>query len=661
MNGHALILKVDLTTEKISSQPVSAELRRKYLGGEGINARLLWEYFLKVDPKIDPLSPDNVLIVGMGPLGGTGFGAGSKMKFTYKSPAYKIYGDTTIGGDLGAQLCWAGYDHIVITGRAEHPVYLWINNDAVAIRDARHLWGKTTHQTEKMIKEELADPEVGIACIGQAGENLVRVASIISRGHRAAGRGGGGCVFGSKNLKAIVARGTKGLSIYHKDAFFEVMDDYLAGVNKDRELTEELVMRYGTLRYTAMQNQLGFSNYRNAQGRLLPDEGVNKLSHDWYRDNIGVRPAACSPGCAFSCDGWYRLRGDESPAAKRYAGEWGTKPEFGQLNPLGVGCDVMDLPEVAHLARICDEYGMDTWEIGMGIALLMELWEQGIITRSDIAEWTGEPLSLEWGNYQAMEQIIEAVALQKNILGHILQGGVYQAAKRIGELRGVEVLKYANYGKAGAAHGGSARSWTSMGLACTLAPIGAHHTKGLGLSPMESMMYFDGKLDAGDMGWGTTLKGAGHAVSENLMAIFNSLGICFFLVTRRLDKIPLDLLARALWAVTGVKLTGEQLGIAGERVANIQKAFNSRLGLRREDDALCHRWMNEPVLEGPMEGMKAANYIESAKDEYYQWRGWDTETSLQTMEKLRELGLLDVARVLQRENAVVRSERRRKV
>lgn len=419
-------------------------------------------------------------------------------------------------------------------------------------------------------------------------------------------------------------------------------------------------MRSGTLVYVLMQNLVGFSNYRNAQGRLIPDEGVSTLSHDWYINNIGVRAASCSPGCVFGCGGWYHLQGHESPAAKRYADEWGTKPEFGHVNPLGIGCDVTDLVEVAHLAKMCDEYGMDTWEVGMGIAFLMELWEQGIITKSDITEWTGEPLALKWGNYQAMEKIIEAIALQKNMLGEILQGGVYQAAKRIGELRGVEVLKYACYGKAGAAHGGSARSWTSMGLACALAPIGAQHTKGLGLSPGESMMFFNGKPDAGDMGWGTTLKGAGHAVSEYLMAICNSLGTCFFLTNRRVDNIPLDILARALRAITGIKLTGEQLYIAGERVGNIQKAFNSRLGLRREDDTLCERWMNEPVLEGPLEGMQAASYLESAKDEYYQWRGWDRETSLQTMKKLKELDMLDVAEVLEKENAVIRTRGRKK-
>ncbi len=653
MDKQDRILKVDLSTGKISVEPLPAELQRKYLGGEGINSLLFWEHFLEKNPGTDPLSPDNVLIAGMGPLGGTGLGGGSKMKFTFKSPAYNIYGDSTIGGDLGTQLRWAGYAHVVITGKAEHPVFMWIHNDDVEIKDARHIWGKNTSETEDIIKKDLGDSDMGIACIGQAGENLVRYASIISRGHRAAGRGGGGCVFGSKNLKAIAARGTRGLKISDPKAFFQAMDDFVSGVEKDRELAEEIMVRYGTLRYTELQNELGFSNYRNCQGRLIPEQGIKNLGHTWYQKNIGKRSEACSAGCFYGCDGRYQIKGDESSTAEKYAGRSGSKPEFGQLNPLGVGCGVMDLLEVINLSKMCDQYGMDTWEIGMGIALLMELREKGVITDSDIKEWTGEPLTLEWGNCSAIEQIIEATALNSNALGQIMQGGVYEAAKKIGDLKDTDIFKYACYGKAGAAHGGSARSWVQMGLACSLSQIGAHHTKGLGLAPMESMMYFDGNADAGDMSATTNLKGAGHAISETLMAIYNSLGICFFLVNRRLDKVPLEIHARAMGAVTGIALTPEELSMAGERTINIQKAFNSRLGLKRTDDTLCERWMNEPVLEGLFKGIKAADYLEPAKDEYYELRGWDIETSLQTKRKLKELDMLDVFEVLEKEGAVI--------
>ncbi|MFC1822816.1 aldehyde ferredoxin oxidoreductase family protein [Thermodesulfobacteriota bacterium] len=641
------ILRVDLTSEKISKEPVSPELRRKYLGGEGVNTRLLWEHFLRVDPKIDPLSPDNVLIAGMGPLGGTGFGAGSKMKFTYKSPAYNIFGDTSIAGAFGAQLRWAGYDHVVITGKAQHPVYLWINNDEVQIRDARPMWGKNTHEADEMIKEELADPGVEIVAIGQAGENLVRIASIISRSHRAGGRGGGGCVFGSKNLKAIAARGTKGLSIFDREGFFNSINDLLAWKMETPEY--EQLVRFGTLRFTRMFDGLGFNTYRNFQGRELPEEAVNKLDHNWYTNNVAVRSWSCAPGCFISCGGWSYIKGSESPAAERYAGEWGVKPEYGAANPFGASCDVRDMSAVVHLTNMCNHYGMDTMEIGMGISFLMELWERELITEADTIEWTGEALSLNWGNYQTMEKIIEAIALKKNRLGEILHRGVYQAAKQIGQLRGVDVLKYAAYGKGGATHEGPARSWPKLALACAVSPIGAHHLKGLGLDPQASKDFFGNPKGGSTLG--TTLLGAGHMVSENLAAVINSLGICNF-VAGPVSKATLELLSRALQAAAGTKLTADELYADGERIGNIQKAFNSRLGLTRKDDALCKRWMNEPQLEGRSKGMKASSYLESAKDEYYEWRGWDRKTSLQTIEKLKELDLLDVAKVLEEENAL---------
>ncbi|MFC2000737.1 aldehyde ferredoxin oxidoreductase N-terminal domain-containing protein, partial [Chloroflexota bacterium] len=281
------ILKVDLSSSKIKREPISSELRHKYLGGEGINTRLLWEHFLKVDPRIDPLSSDNVLILGIGPLAGTPLGAGSKMKFTFKSPHTKIYGDSTSGGGLGAQLRWAGYDHIVINGRAERPVYLWIDDDEVTIREAHHLWGKNASEADEIIKSELGDDQLETACIGQAGENLVPVASVMLRRHRAAARMGGGCVFGSKNLKAIAARGTKGLRIHKKDAFFQAMNDFWTTTVEDPDMDDWT--RYGTTRFLGMFREMGFNAYRNAQGLVMPEKSVRGMDHVWYNDNIGIR------------------------------------------------------------------------------------------------------------------------------------------------------------------------------------------------------------------------------------------------------------------------------------------------------------------------------------------------------------------------------------
>jgi aldehyde:ferredoxin oxidoreductase len=663
MYGRGDLLRIDLSSRKVSREIVSPELHRRFLGGGGINTWLLWEHFLHIDPKIDPLSPDNVLIVGVGPLASTGLGAGSKMKFTYKSPAYNLYGDTSSGGRFSSQLRWAGHDHMIITGRSEHPVYIWISDDLVEIRDARYLWGRDVFQTDALIKAELGDEDVETACIGQAGENLVRFASIMVSGHRAGGRGGGGCVFGSKNLKAIAVRGTKGFPIYDPQALFGVAREFRE--YKEREPGAGYHLRYGTIDIMRDSHLPGGLAYRNHQGRLTPSEKLAKLDHAWYAKNIGVRSMACSPGCGFACGGWYHLKGNESPGARRHAGEWGTKPEFGAVNPFGTGCDLPDLPEVCHLNRMCNAYGMDVMETSMSIAFFMELRERGIITQKDTVQWTGKPLSLEWGNSEAMEEIVEAIALRKNELGEILSGGVYRAGLRIEEAKKVPALKYAVYGKAGATHEGAARA-TGLGFACAVASVGAHHMKGTGISPSVSQEFL-GRPDAGDsfslMTRGKAaevegspryaLKGAGHALSETFKVIVDALGVCHFLCSHgSLDTIPLDILATALWAITGVRLSREDLLIAGERVVNLEKAFNSRLGLRREDDTVCHRWLHEPLLEGLARGRKMDDYLEPVKDEYYEYHGWDRETSLQTEKKLRELDMLDVAQVLLQEGAL---------
>ncbi|MDP7470205.1 MAG: aldehyde ferredoxin oxidoreductase N-terminal domain-containing protein, partial [Dehalococcoidia bacterium] len=201
MVGRGDILRVDLTSSRVTTEPLSKELRKQYLGGEGINSYLLWQHFKGVDPNLDGLNSDNVLILGLGPLGGTGWGGGSKMKWTFKSPAYGLFGDSVSGGFLGPNLRWAGYDHVVITGRAEKPVFLWIDDGRVEIRDASHLWGKDSEETAHTLRRDLG-AGVETACIGAGGEHMVRYACIMVSEHRAAGRAGGGAVMGSKNLKA---------------------------------------------------------------------------------------------------------------------------------------------------------------------------------------------------------------------------------------------------------------------------------------------------------------------------------------------------------------------------------------------------------------------------------------------------------------------------
>jgi aldehyde:ferredoxin oxidoreductase len=264
------ILRVDLTNEKVTREAIPHEVIKKFVGGQGINNWLLWEHFLKKDPKIDPLSPDNVLIVGLGPLGGTTYGMGSKTKFTFKGPAYHMFADSVAGGAFGPMLRWAGYDHLVVTGAASRAVYLYINNDRVELRDASRLWGMGARETHKAIRKELEDEEVETACIGQSGENRVTFASITSSGWRAAGRCGGGAVMGSKNLKAIAVKGTKGIRVSDPQAFFHLSLDMIERVQA-LPIIETFKLE-GTIQAVELYDTVGSNPWKYYHGIVNPED-----------------------------------------------------------------------------------------------------------------------------------------------------------------------------------------------------------------------------------------------------------------------------------------------------------------------------------------------------------------------------------------------------
>ncbi|MEK7849033.1 MAG: aldehyde ferredoxin oxidoreductase N-terminal domain-containing protein, partial [Chloroflexota bacterium] len=578
MAGRGDILRVDLSSGRISAEPMPAELRLRYLGGEGINTYLLWQHFLRVDPRIDGLSPDNVLVAGLGPLGGTGWGGGSKMKWTFKSPAYGLFGDSVSGGFLGSHLRWAGYDHVVITGRAERPVYLWIEDGKVELRDAGHLWGKDTEETAHALKRELG-PGVETACIGPGGEHLVRYACIIVSEHRAAGRAGGGAVMGSKNLKAIAVRGTRGIGVHDPPGYLRSMDALLQAQGRIPARQRAGWKSFGTLIITGNYQRIGVNGYRNNQFAALPEEKYQKLSHRWYQEHVVTTPFSCSPGCLWACGASFRTSGS-LPEFQDY------KPEYAAVAGFGIMSDIPDMVEVARLNALCRRHGLDIIEVGACSAFLMELWQRGIVTGEDIAEWAGEPLGFEWGSSGSVARLIEAIATQSNTLGELFRGGVYRAAQRIGEMKGCDALRYALYGKAGAAFIEEVRHTHSWAVNMAVASRGACHLKAFGTldkmnRPDISKHYFGTPEGAEPLS--PKLKGASSAAAEDRAALVNSLGLCTFLQFFDPLTYPESLFAQALEALTGEKYTPQELIDAGKRTVNLEKAFNSRLGLGRQD------------------------------------------------------------------------------
>ncbi|MDP6347292.1 MAG: aldehyde ferredoxin oxidoreductase C-terminal domain-containing protein [Dehalococcoidia bacterium] len=644
MAGRGDILRVDLTSGRVTTEPLPEEIRKHYLGGEGINSYLLWQHFTGVDPNIDGLDPDNVLILGLGPLGGTGWGGGSKMKWTFKSPIYGLFGDSVSGGFLGPNLRWAGFDHVVITGRAEKPVYLWIDDGRVEIRDASHLWGKDSEETAHTLRRDIGTG-VETACIGVGGERMVRYACIMVSEHRAAGRAGGGAVMGSKNLKAIAARGTRGIEVHDPPGFLRAIDALIEAQGRIPARQRAGWKSFGTLLITGNYQRIGVNGYRNNQSTAFPDDSYQKLNPTWYREHMAAAPFSCSPGCLWACAGSYRTRGD-LPEHQDY------KPEYAAIAGFGIMSDIPDLIEVSRLNGLCRRHGLDVIEVGSCSAYLMELWQRGIVTDEDLAEWSGEPLSFEWGSAQAVALLIESIAAQSNTLGEIFRDGVYRAGQRIGEMKGCDALRYALYGKGGATFIEEVRHTHSWALNMAVASRGACHLKGFGTldkmnRPDVSQHYFGTPDGAAPLS--PELKGASSAAAEDRAALVNSLGLCCFLQFFDPLTYPESLFAQAIESLTGERYTAQELVDVGKRVVNLEKAFNSRLGLRREDDTLCHRWLQEEVGEGPGKGFSAHHYLEQLKDEYYAWHGWDPATGLQTRSGLEGLGMGEVAAVLEGE------------
>jgi aldehyde:ferredoxin oxidoreductase len=652
MHGYGSIVTIDLTHGSIKREPFPLKLAKKFIGGMGLNDWLLWNHFLEVDPHIDPLSADNVLIAGLGPLGGTGFGLGSKMKFTYKSPVTGFFGDSTCGGNFGSQMRWSGIDHLVIKGRARKPVYLYIHDSEIEIRDAAHLWGSGTHETIKKLRGGEVPSRAGIVCIGPAGENGVGYACIVATEERAAGRTGSGCVAGSKNLKAIVASGSRGITVSDPEGAVRAARRIFEAIDADPLIS--VFKKNGTFNMVDFYDAIGGNAYRNNQLSKVPDERIRFLTPDWYTANMKLRDLACSPGCTFGCDSSCRIKGSETELARRLAGPAGGSPEYLSIASFGMGCDIPDLTAVTHFHRRCNEYGMDFAEVGGIIPLLMELWQRGILTEEHTRKWFGEPLSFEWGNFDAVEKILQAIAFQENELGRICSGNTEKVAETLEKITDLPVTPYMVCGKGGNAFHEEVRSFPIWAVNAAVASRGCDHLKGLNIIDkgfrQDISMEWLGKPDAG-IGYTPDLKGAAAALAENYAAAINCLGICIFRPATDPLCMPPSLFTDAYSALTGIPLTPADLLLAGERACNLEKAFNSRIGLRRGDDRLCGRWMDEPVTFEYGAGMKAGEYLDRLLDEYYERHGWDKCTSLQTRGKLVALGLSDVADVLEKERA----------
>jgi len=619
------ILRVDLTSGKIEKEPLSDRLRLNYIGGRGINSRILYD---SVGPEVDALSPENVLIFGTGTVVGTPAPSAARITVTAKSPLTGILGDGNSGGHFSVEMKRAGYDHIVFTGKAEKPVYLWIEDDHVELRSAEHLWSKTTTKTGNEIHQEMGDPMLKIAAIGPGGENRVRYASVIFEDCHAVGRTGIGAVMGSKNLKALAVRGTKGVKVAHPGPFMRL------SMNLHERIINSPVYKglahYGTPYFTTGMYRSGWLAIKNAQTNEWPD--VLKLGHKMLKKDYFVKELACT-SCPRHCNQAWVIKGGP------YSGTRGAKIEYGAIGPFGAGCLITDFDVVAKMNAMCDDYGLDLIEMGITLNTAMEWYEKELITKDDT-----DGIDLSWGNAEGAIELINKVASREGF-GNLLAEGPLRAAEKIG--RGADRC-IALHSK-GMTYGiDDIRAMKGYALSVATSTRGADHLRGmpgLEMIPQASTPeILEKRFGTAEAGIASSYKKAPLVVySQNLCTLTDCLELCKYNTEFQGEALNIEDLAALFSLATGVEMDEKAMSTAAERIYTVEKAFLVREGMDRKDDIVGGKWGSEPIVGGPAAGERIdPEKFDKLLDEYYQLRGWDS-MGIPTASTLSSLGLEDIA------------------
>ncbi len=627
--GH--YLEVDLSRGKTHRREMEQEWALYYLGGTGVAARILWD---RTGPSTDPLSPENVLVVGTGPLTGVLFSPAGRCMFASKSPLTGIWGESHVGGFFGPEMKYAGFDMVVFTGRSSRPVYLFLRDGEAELRDASRLWGRETDVTIQMIREEHRDPEVQTAVIGPAGEHQVLFASITVDAHRSAGRTGLGAVMGSKNVKGIAVSGSLPIEAHDLDAYLRANEEEMNSLRDPlwRESIASL-RDFGTTGLVTMINEIGRLPTKNHWTGYY--EHAEDIGPEVIRSRYKTSQEACL-GCAIGCKYVYRV------GEGRFKGGPAGGPEYESIMAFGSNCLNNDIESIFYMTTRCDLLGMDTISCGKTIGFAMELWERGILT----ADKT-DGLDLSWGNVDSMVRLIELIAKREG-LGDILARGTRQAA----ELIGGDAWMYAVHVKGLEASGQDPRAHQSVGLTYAVNVRGADHLRSL--SSLEELGYpeviisrfGEAKAKAIMDIMSPLYKGEVIKDLEDLYALVDSAVICKY-GTMWPPVYYFDTFANVIPPLTGMSEWADVRFVrrVGERISHLRRAYNHRLGITRRDETLPRRLLSEPMPTGPAKGGLPA--LDMMLDEYYEKRGCNRATGLPLRSRLLELGLDYVADDLQ--------------
>jgi len=607
-NGN--ILRVNLSKDKVSTESPDEVFYRRYMGGEGFVAY----YLLKeLETGIDPLGPENKLIFAAGPVTGAPIPGSGRNSIGAKSPLTGGFGESEVGGHWGAELKHAGFDAVIIEGKSDSPVYLWIHDGEAEIRDASHIWGKETGDAQRIIRKELNDKLVRVALIGPGGERLVRYACVIVDLKDAAGRTGMGAVMGSKNLKAVAVRGHGRTEVSDGKALTEL----------SRWLSQRLegfwAHEYGTgsnLDAGVASGNLPIRNFRDGD---FPN--ANALSAETIKETVRIGMEGCY-ACSVRCKKIVKI--DEPFTVDPIYGG----PEYETLAALGSNCGVDDLKAVCKANELCNRYSIDTISAGVSIAFAMECYENGLLTDED----TGG-LKLNFGNAEAMLKMVEMICKREG-LGDLLAEGVKRASEKIGK----ESEKFAVHVKGQEVPMHEPRFKRSLGIGYAVSPTGADHmhnlhdtiltVRGQQLDNLAALGILE-PIPLEDLG---PRKVRALIYFVDWRVLDNCLLLCDFLPWNYIQKTDI------VRAVTGWNTTAWELMKIGERVTTMARIFNIREGFKKEDDWLPERFFHPKTAGALSKTAIDPEKLRNAIDTYYKMMGWD-ENGVPTREKLEELDI----------------------
>jgi aldehyde:ferredoxin oxidoreductase len=632
------IAYIDLSTGKIETKPIPLDVRKKFLGGRGLDAYLLYNH---TEKGIDPLSPKNTLMISGGILTATCASATARTHVMAKSPLTELLGSANMGGFFSPELAWAGFHHLVIKGKAKNPVYIWIHNGDIEIRDASHLWGKSVTETQWAIRKELKDQEVKCAVCGPAGENLVRYANVMTGIKNSGGRSGMGAVMGSKNLKAVAARGTMDIKIAHPMEALEFNKRFI-----DQIVSAKVNQTQGTLGTpfiwgaTNSWGGIRTRNFQYNQCEYADDIEPERLD-EIATETMGPYHMTGCFGCQVHCRAQFKI-----PSGP-YAGKYDEGPEYTSQGAFGGEPDCKNAVTILTANYLVDQYGVDNLEIGSLISWAMELYELGILTSKDT-----DGVDLRFGNDEAVLEMIDRICYRKGWLADTLAEGGIRAAEKIGknsfdyliQVKGMQNLH------------SDERATPALALNIATASRGSDHLRSrpaidLYHLPEEvlrkiysSPVPYDGPLSSEH----TSYVGKPWQVfwQENCYMGVDCLGICKYHTTFLGATLPnFEDWSKVLYYNTGLEMSPKEIWDVAERCNNMERLFNLREGLTRNDlkkgDMLNHRYFDEPCLRGAPDVIGAKIDREKFNkmiDEFYEHHGWD-ENGVPTPETLKRLGI----------------------